>query len=78
MDIGWAVGAMKDGKKVRRAEWVPIADQCAPIDLVTWTYLYYDQSEGRVPSVLAMQSDGRTAHFPMTHLHLLAEDWELV
>lgn len=72
MDIGWAVRALKNGEKVRRAHWVELAGPCEEIALVSWVHLYYEQREDCIPAVMALQSDGRT------DLHLLAEDWEPV
>lgn len=77
MDIGWAVKTMKDGGKVRRAHWVSLAGPCETISLASWVHLYYEHRDGHMPAVMALRSDGKASHFPMTELHLMADDWEL-
>lgn len=77
MDVGWAVKAMKNGEKVRRHTWEALAEPCEGIFLVAWVHLYCAHTEGGIPEVMALRSDGTTSHFVMTDDYLLADDWEL-
>jgi hypothetical protein len=77
VDIGWAIKAMKNGERVRRAGWPQLTDFCEEIDLATWIYLYYEDRDGWMPSIMAMRSDGKISPFVMLDPYLLADDWEL-
>jgi len=75
MDIGWAVQAMKNGEKVRRAIWPRLTGE---IDAVpTWIHLFYWERPGFMPGIVAKRSDGKISPFVMTDPYLLADDWEL-
>lgn len=79
MDVGWAVNAMKNGERVRRAIWPRLTVQAEHVALetATWIHLYYEHHEDGVPSVMAFRSDGKVSHFVMLDPYLLADDWEL-
>lgn len=77
MDIGFAVKAMKNGEKVRRATWPRLEGQCSDIGLAAWVHLYYEEREGCMPTIMALRSDGKVSPFVMTDPYLLADDWEL-
>lgn len=74
MDIGWAVRAMKNGEKVRRAIWPHLTDT---IGIPTWIYLFHQELEGHMPAIMAQRSDGKISPFVMTDPYLLADDWEI-
>lgn len=79
MDIGWAVEALKNGEKVRRAEWGRLADAYRKVGGKAWDHLYLEEREGHVPAVMVRHGDGGASHFGfgMIDAHLLAGDWEL-
>lgn len=76
-DVGWAVRAMKNGERVRRAGWPELASHYATSSVATWVFLFHEERTGCMPAVMALRSDGRTCPFVMTDSYLLADDWEL-
>lgn len=78
MDIGRAVKALRNGEKVRRAEWGVLADAYREAGGSAWRYLYLEEREGHAPAVMVRHTDGETSHFGMIDAHLLAVDWETV
>lgn len=70
MDIGWAVKAMKNGEKVRRAGWGEPRNW--------WAALAFP-ADGRMvtdwPFFIKHWTDGTCAWAP-TPADILAEDWE--
>lgn len=82
MDIGWAVKAMKNGEKVRRAVWAPMAqayrDKAAEgVKVVGWDHLYLEWRPGHGPALMVRRGDWVNDHFVLTDDHLLADDWEI-
>lgn len=82
MDIGWAVQAMKDGARIRRAVWAPMAqayrDKAAEgLDVSGWEYVYMEQRAGHEEAVMVHWGNGLNGHFVMRDDHLTAGDWEI-
>lgn len=77
MDIGWAVKALRNGEKVRRARWRSMRDAYMAIGAKNWDHLFIEHRPGHDPALMVRHGNGEASHFGMIDDHLLADDWEL-